>query len=52
MDDFQLFISSKKLGINGYNSFKKNMKLFLKNKKFVTENVNLFNDKLISFRLK
>ena len=52
VDDFQLFISSKRLGKNGNNSFKKNMKLFLKNKKFVTENVNLFNDKLISFRLK
>ena len=52
VDDFQLFISSKKLGRNGNNSFKKNMKLYLQNKKFITANVNLFNDKLISFRLK
>ena len=52
VDDFQLFISSKKLGKNGNNSFKRNMQLFLKNKKFSTANVNLFNDKLISFSLK
>jgi len=35
VDDFQLFISSKNLGKNGNNSFKKNMKLFFKNKKFI-----------------
>jgi len=52
VDDFQLFISGKKLGKNGNNSFKKNMKLFLKNKKFITEKVNLFDDKLILFKLK
>jgi len=52
VDDFQLFVSSKKLGKNGTNCFKKNMKLFLKNKKFTNEKVNLFSDKLISFRIK
>ena len=52
VDDFQLFISSKNLGKNGNNSFKKNMKLFFKNKKFTNEKVNLFGDKLISYRIK
>jgi len=51
VDDFQLFISGKNLGKNGNNSFKKNMKLFLKNRKFTNEKVNLFGDKLISYRL-
>ena len=51
VDDFQLFISSKNLGNSGSNSFKKNMKLFFKNKKFTNEKVNLFGDKLISYRL-
>ena len=32
VDDFQLFVSNKKIGKNGNNKFKKNMKLFLKNK--------------------
>ena len=52
VDDFQLCISSKNLGKNGNNSFKKNMKLFLKNREFTNEKVNLFGDKLISYRLK
>jgi diaminohydroxyphosphoribosylaminopyrimidine deaminase/5-amino-6-(5-phosphoribosylamino)uracil reductase len=52
VDDFQLFISSKNLGKNGNNSFKKNMKLFFKNRKFTNEKVNLFGDKLISYRIK
>ena len=32
-------------------SFEKNMKFFLKNRKFTNEKVNLFGDKLISYRL-
>ena len=51
VDDFQLFISKTNLGKNGNNSFKRNMKLFLKNRKFTNEKVNLFGDKLISYRL-
>ena len=50
IDNFQLFISGKNLGENGNNSFKKSMKLFLKNKKFTKEKINLFGDKLISYR--
>ena len=52
VNDFQLFISSKNLGRNGNNSFRKNMKFFLRNKKFTTEKVNLFGDKLISYSVK
>ena len=52
VDDFKLFISNANLGKNGKNSFNKNMRLFLKNKKFINEKVNLFNDKLISYRVK
>ena len=52
VDDFQLFISGKNLGKNGNNSFKPNMKFFLKNKKFTKAKVNLFGDKLISYRIK
>ena len=52
VDNFQLFISDKNLGKNGNNSFKKSMKLFLKNKKFINKKVNLFGDKLISYSVK
>ena len=52
VDNFQLFISDKNLGRNGNNSFKKSMKLFLKNKKFINEKVNLFGDRLISYSIK
>ena len=52
VNDFQLFISGKNLGMDGNNSFKKNMKFFLKNKKFRNEKVNLFDDKLISYKIK
>lgn len=52
INDFQLFVSKKNLGINGSKSFKKNMGLFLKNKMFIHEKVNLFGDKLISYRIK
>ena len=51
VDDFRLFVSSKNLGIHGDNSFKKNMNFF-KNTKFTSEKVNLFGDKLISYRIK
>ena len=52
VDNFYLFISNKNLDKNGDNSFKENMKLFLKGRKFTTERVNLLGDMLISYRLK
>ena len=52
VDNFQLFISDKNLGKSGNNSFRKSMKLFLKNKKFINKKINLFGDKLISYSIK
>ena len=47
-----IFVSSKKLRKNGSYSFKNFLKTFLKNKKEVLEKVNLFDDKLVSYKLK
>lgn len=52
VDEFKLFVSNKKIKNKGNNNFKRNMNIFFKNKKLITENVNLFGDKLISCRLK
>ena len=52
IDDFKLFISSKRLGKNGSRSVKKYLKSFLKNKKKIVEKVNLSGDKLISYKIK
>ena len=51
VDDLKLFISNKNLGINGMYNIKKNLKLFLKNKKSVNEKVNLFGEKLITYKI-
>ena len=50
VDDFHLYISGKKLGINGSNNFIKFIKLFFKNKIPINEKVNLHEDKLITYR--
>ena len=52
VDVLQIFISGKKLGGYGNNSFKQNMKLFLNGKKFINEKMNLFDDRLITYKLK
>ena len=52
IDDFKLFISSKNLGKSGEANIKKYFRYFLKNKKNIIEKVNLFGDKLISYKLK
>ena len=52
VDDFQLFISNKNLGKNGVNNFKDSMKFLLKKYKPKSEKVNLFGDKLFSYRIK
>ena len=52
IDDFKLFISSKKLGKNGNGSIKKYFSTFFKNKKKIVEKVNLSGDKLISYKIK
>ena len=52
VDVLKLFISSKRLNMNGNNSFKRTMKSFLKKEEVTNEKVNLFGDKLISYRVK
>ncbi len=51
VNDFQLFISSKNLKNQGKNNFKQNLRYF-NNKKNTIIKVNLFGDKLISYKLK
>ena len=51
VDDLKLFISKKNLGRNGMCNIKKNLKLILKNKKGINEKVNLFGDKLITYKI-
>ena len=51
IDDFYLFISNEKIGINGENNFRKNMKFFT-NKKKINDKVNLLGDTMLSYRLK
>lgn len=51
VDDFKLFISSNKLGNEGDGNIKKYLNLLLKNKKKVTEKVNLLGEKLISYKI-
>ena len=52
IDDFYLFISKNNLGEYGNNSFKKNIRLFLRKKKFIKEKVNLFGDSLFLYKIK
>ena len=51
INDFYLFLSHKKLGNIGRNSFKSNMKILKKSKKFFEEKVNLLGDRLITYRI-
>ena len=52
INEFKLFISSKKLGKNGNGSIKNYLNTFLKNKKKIVEKVNLSGDKLITYKIK
>ena len=52
VDDLNLFISNKNLGKNGKNNIKKQLELFLKNKKDIIGKVNLFGEKLITYKIK
>ena len=52
VDDFKLFLSNKKLLHNGRGNLKSYFKSFLKNKKKNEEKVNLFGDKLITYKIK
>ena len=52
IDDFKIFISDKKCGKNGINSFKNHFKSLTRNQISKIEKINLFDDKLISFKLR
>ena len=52
VDDLKLFVSSKKLGRNGYGSIKSFFNSFFTKKKKSYEKINLLGDKLINFNLK
>jgi diaminohydroxyphosphoribosylaminopyrimidine deaminase / 5-amino-6-(5-phosphoribosylamino)uracil reductase len=52
VDDFKLFISGKELKKRGDGIIKSFFMRFFKEKKCFVENVNLFDDKLISYKLK
>ncbi len=52
VNDFKLFISKDKINKNGLYSFNKMNILYLKNKKYKIENINLLGDKLLSYRIK
>ena len=52
INDFFIFFSNNKLNNNGDGNFKKIHNKYLKHKKNIKENVNLFNDTLISYKIK
>ena len=52
VDDLNLFISNKNLGKNGKSNIKKELELFLKNKKHFIGKVNLFGEKLLTYKIK
>tara|TARA_Y100000590_G_scaffold308594_1_gene348397 strand:- start:1024 stop:2127 length:1104 start_codon:yes stop_codon:yes gene_type:complete len=52
VDDFKLFLSNTHLKKNGKGSLNEILNSFLKNKKKAYEKVNLFGDKLISYKIK
>ncbi len=52
VNDLKIFISNAKLKKDGDGNIKKYLTTLLKNRKYKVENVNLFNEKLISCRIK
>ena len=52
VNDLKIYISSKKLNNNGEGNLNNNFKSILKRKKCTIEKVNLFGDKLISYKIK
>ena len=52
VDDLKIFVSDKNLRNNGMNNIKKELNFFLKNKKGINEKVNLFGEKLITYKIK
>jgi diaminohydroxyphosphoribosylaminopyrimidine deaminase/5-amino-6-(5-phosphoribosylamino)uracil reductase len=52
VNDFKIFISKYKIGESGSGTIKKYFKTFLKDKKSSLEKVNLYGEKLISYKIK
>ena len=52
VNDFKLFISDEKIGKNGNSNLKNYFNTFFKNKRRNLEKINLFGEKLISYKLK
>ena len=52
VNDLKFFISNKMLNKNGNGSIRKYFTTILKKRKFKVEKVNLFSEKLISYRMK
>ena len=52
VNDLKIFISDKKLKKNGKGSIKYFFNTFLKRKKYISEKVNLFNERLITYKIK
>ena len=52
VDHFKLCVSNYNLNKKGKGNMKKYYNIFLKNKKKYTENVNLYGDKILSFKIK
>ena len=52
IDEFKIFITNFNLGSKGLGNFRNFFTLFFKNKKKQIEHVNLFNDTLLSYKLK
>jgi diaminohydroxyphosphoribosylaminopyrimidine deaminase / 5-amino-6-(5-phosphoribosylamino)uracil reductase len=51
IDDLKIFVSNKNIGKNGLSNIKKRLFYLLNNKKGLEEKVNLFGEKLISYKL-
>ena len=52
VNDLKIFIAAKNLNRNGQGCIKKYFRSFLRNKKSIEERVNLFNERLISYKIK
>ena len=52
VNDLKIYISKKNMKKNGKGNIKKYFNTFLKRKKHIVEKVNLFGDKLISYKIK